>query len=81
MYLKINIITCLLLASCKYGTQQSRLTFSLAHGDASCQVLDLARRSSLTALSFADPDFGDNPICSLCLGRGWENLAEKGFRE
>lgn len=29
------------------------------------EVLDLSR-SSLTALSFADPDFGENPICSLC---------------
>ncbi|CAK9101397.1 Leucine-rich repeat-containing protein 9 [Durusdinium trenchii] len=30
------------------------------------EVLDLARRNSLTALSFADPDFGENPICTLC---------------
>ena len=39
------------------------------------QVLDLSR-SSLTALSFADPDFGENPICSLCLGS--QKLGEKG---
>ena len=31
------------------------------------EVLDLSR-SSLTALIFADPDFGENPICSLFLG-------------
>lgn len=29
------------------------------------EVLDLSRRSALTALSFADPDFGENPICAL----------------
>lgn len=69
--LKLNIITCLLLASCPYRTQQSRPSLLLPMVMLLCtmlQVLDLARRSSLTALSFADPDFGDNPICSLRLG-------------
>lgn len=69
--LKLNIITCLLFASCPYRTQQSRPSLLLPMVMLLCtmlQVLDLARRSSLTALSFADPDFGDNPICSLRLG-------------
>ncbi|CAJ1404219.1 unnamed protein product [Effrenium voratum] len=30
------------------------------------EILDIARRTELCSLSFADPDFGENPICSLC---------------
>lgn len=30
------------------------------------EVLELARHGSLRELSFADPDWGDNPICQLC---------------
>ena len=64
----IGAITEQLLGYSRNQLRDESSSLNLAHNRISSfrDILNLARLGSLKSLSFSDPHFGDNPLCSLC---------------